>query len=377
MDTYKRWPIEIVSGSGARLEDSRGRTYLDFVAGIAVASVGHCHPRVTAAITEQAARLVHVSNLYSTGPQSELAERLAELSGGMQSFFCNSGAEAVETALKLARKWGAMNGKGARLLCTEGGFHGRTMGALSATGQMAKRAPFKPLVPGFTHVAYGDVDALKAAMDDDICALVLEVAQGEAGVVVPEPHYLASARALCDEWGALLVLDEVQTGVGRTGAWWGHQHYGVMPDVMCLAKGLAAGLPIGACLARPAVAAAFEHGDHGCTFGGGPVQCAAALATLDVIEEEGLVERAATLGARLLEELTGIFGDGVRGLGLLVGVELSVPLAQELAAEALERGLLINNATASVIRLCPPLIISDDDVTEAVQILGEAWHAIR
>jgi acetylornithine/N-succinyldiaminopimelate aminotransferase len=381
METYLRWPIEIVSGRGAYVTDANGNTYLDLVAGIAVSSLGHSHPAVVDAIRAQADRLIHVSNLYATQPQQELAARLASLSGGMQAFFCNSGAEAVECALKLARRW-AVAEKGPTatgIIATEGGFHGRTFGALAATGQPGKQAPFAPMVPGFTHVPYGDHRALSEAMTEDVAAVILEPIQGENGVIVPPDGYLGFARRLCDSYGALLILDEVQTGIGRTGTWFAHEHFGVAPDVMCLAKALGGGLPIGACLARPEVADAFQLGDHGSTFGGGPVQCASALAVLRTIEEEGLLERAAYLGERLAKELDSIFGDvaEVRGLGLLVGVEFREPIARQLCEAALKRGLLVNNATQSVLRLTPPLVISNEDIDRAIAILEEAWDEIR
>ncbi len=301
MNTYKRQPVTFVRGRGARLFDSSGRPYIDLLGGIAVASVGHSHPSVVRAIADQSASLIHVSNLFSTEPQQRLAERLHGLTG-MHSFFCNSGAEAIEASLKLARRHA--HGRGIekpRVICAQAGFHGRTMGALAATGQPAKQEPFTPMLAGFTHVPYGDETALEAAMDDDVAAILLEPIQGEAGVIVPPPGYLAKARSLCDGSGALLVLDEIQTGLGRTGRWFAHQHDDVVPDVMCLAKALAGGLPMGACLAQGDAADVLQPGHHATTFGGGPVQSAAALAVLDVIETEGLVERSAALGAEIDE----------------------------------------------------------------------------
>jgi acetylornithine/N-succinyldiaminopimelate aminotransferase len=377
MPTYKRWPIEIVSGSGCNVTDSEGRTYLDLVAGIAVASVGHSHPHVVNAIATQASQLIHVSNLYGTQPQAELAGRLAELLPGSLSFFANSGAEAIECALKLARKWGRRHkGEGAtEIVAAEGGFHGRTFGALSATGQPAKRAPFEPCVPGFTHVPYGDVEALAEAMTADTAAVLLEPIQGEAGIVVPPPDYLRAARALCDHHGALLILDEIQTGLGRTGRMFGHDGAGVAPDVVCLGKALAGGLPMSACLATEQVAVAFEPGDHATTFGGGPVQSAAALAVLDVIETERLVERAETAGTMLMEGLAKIVPEGavVRGRGLMIGIALPAPDASDLTQKALRHGLLINNATPDVLRLVPPLVIGDAEIEAALWGLEEVF----
>ena len=379
MDTYKRWPVEIASGRGAVVFAADGKPYIDLLGGIAVAATGHCHPRVVAAISEQAARLIHVSNLYATGPQRALAARLAELTGGKRAFFCNSGAEAVECALKLARKRGrGLDPAKTRIVAADGGFHGRTFGALSATGQPAKQTPFEPLVPGFTHVPYGDLDALVAALSADVAAVLLEPVQGEAGVVVPPAGYLAAARDLCRRHDALLIVDEVQTGLGRTGRWFGYEHDDVRPDVVCLAKALASGLPMGACLAEPEAAAAFEPGDHATTFGGGPVQSAAALATLDVIEEEVLVQRAALLGDRTRARLQSIFdGLAVRGKGLLIGVDLGRPLARSLAEALLEAGVLANDCTPNVLRLAPPLVIADGEMDEALTAVEKAWAGVR
>lgn len=380
MDTYRRWAVELTSGSGATLVDAQGRSYLDLVAGIAVASVGHAHPKVSAAIAEQAGRLVHVSNLYRTRPQEELAQKLADLSGGMRAFFCNSGAEAIECALKLVRKWGSTS-KGpdaTRVIAAEGSFHGRTFGALAATGQPEKQMAFRPMLEGFTHVPFGDGAALAAAMEEDVAAVLLEPIQGEAGVLVPPEGYLQTARALCDEYHSLLVLDEIQTGLGRTGRWFAHEHYGVASDVLCVAKALAAGLPMGACLAVPEVAATFGQGDHASTFGGGPVQSAAALATLDVIETEELLSRAVEAGKRLTDGLGAIFGGRgeIRGLGLLLAVELDEPSARDFVGRALERGVLVNNATESVLRFTPPLVITDQEIDRALGIIAETWDEI-
>ena len=375
MDTYKRWPVEFVSGHGAVLCDADGNEYLDLVGGIAVCSVGHAHPAVWAAIADQAGRLIHVSNLYETRPQQELAAKLAELTGGMRSFFCNSGAEAIEAALKLARKWAGPARTG--VVAATGGFHGRTFGALSATGQEAKAAPFAPLVPGFTHVPYGDASALEAAVSGDTAAVLLEPIQGEAGVVVPDDGYLRAARGLCDRAGALLILDEVQTGMGRTGAWFAYQRHGVSPDVLCLAKGLGGGLPIGACLARPEVAAAFVPGDHGSTFGGGPVQCAAALAVIDIIEREHLLERAKHIEQALGGGLALIFSDErVRGAGALLGVQLPGPLARSIAEGCFARKVLVNDPVPDVLRLAPPLVLTDDEIASALSTIQEVWDEV-
>ena len=374
MPTYKPRSIHLVTGRGATLIDDAGKSYIDLVAGIAVATVGHSHPRVVSAISEQAAALIHVSNLYGTTPQIELAERLGRIAGGRMSFFANSGAEAVECALKLARKY--HGGSRNRFIATVGGFHGRTFGALSATGQPAKQAPFEPVVPGFAHIPFGNVAALEQSITDEVAAVILEPIQGEGGVIVPPAGYLRAARALCDASGALLILDEVQTGLGRTGTWFAAQHEGVEADVICLAKALGGGLPIGTCLARPEVAGAFEPGDHASTFGGGPVQCAAAIATLDVIEHEGLLDRAIEGGGRIERALTELGRGSVRGKGMLLAFELGEPRAAALAAAALERGVLVNEVTPSAIRITPPLVISDDEIDRAVDRIAEALDAI-
>jgi predicted acetylornithine/succinylornithine family transaminase len=375
LNTYTRWPIEFSRGQGSRLFDVEGREYIDLVAGIAVTSVGHSHPRVVGAISRQAQDLIHVSNLYETSPQRHLAQRLGELSSGMSSFFCNSGAESIECALKLARKWG--DGR-SRIIAADGSFHGRTFGALAATGQPAKRLAFEPNLPGITHVPYGDIDALRSAIAADVCAVLLEPIQGEAGVVIPPTGYFAEVRHACDEAGVLLILDEVQTGLGRTGRWFAHLHEGVAPDVMCLAKALGSGLPIGACLAAPHVAGAFRPGDHASTFGGGPVVCAAALATLDVLEDEGLVERSARLGAAALDRLGKTVGDRapVRGKGLLIGIEVGDGKARTVAGRAFDRGVLVNDATPDVVRVCPALNIGEEELDGALDVVGEAIHEV-
>lgn len=380
MDVYARRAVEFVSGRGCTLVDAAGDEYLDLIAGLAVASTGHAHPDVVAAITEQASKLIHVSNLYETRPQRELADRLHELTG-MLSFFCNSGTEAIECSLKLARRYAErFRAVGpARVIACEDGFHGRTFGALAATGQPSKQRPFAPMLPGFTHVPYADLDAMSAAMDPEVAAVILEPIQGEAGVIVPPPGYLAGVRALCDEWGALLIVDEVQTGIGRTGTWFAFERAEIVPDILCLAKGLASGLPIGVCLATPKVASVLQRGDHGSTFGGGPVQAAAALATLGVIESENLVERAAAAGDRLVAGLEkSLQGDAfVRGAGLLLAVDLGAPIAGAVTDRAFERKVLVNDVTASAIRLAPPLVIEDEEIDRAVAVIGEVVHEVR
>ncbi len=374
MQTYGRAPVAFVRGEGTVLYDSDGRRYLDFLSGLAVTSLGHAHPAVADAIAEQARTLLHVSNLYYNALQPQVAERLdALIGGGGRVFFCNSGAEANECAIKLARRYGQTHGGPERfhVISAYGSFHGRTLTTLAATGQPQKQETFQPLPVGFHQVAFGDVDALAAAMDERVCAVLLEPVQGEGGVQPAPPGYLEAVRALCDEREALLVMDEVQTGLGRTGAWFGFQHSGVRPDVVAMAKALGNGMPIGACWARAEVAAAFRPGDHATTFGGQPLAAAAARATLAVMEAEDVPARAAGAGKRLVDALREVPGvAGVRGAGLLIAAELDGLEAKPVADECLRRGLVCNAVTATALRLAPPLLVSDDEIAEAVTILA-------
>jgi predicted acetylornithine/succinylornithine family transaminase len=385
MPVYGRQPVVFVRGEGVRLWDADGNEYLDFVAGIAVMSVGHSHPAVVEAIRSQAGMLAHVSNLYYTEPQVLLARRLHELLGWGKAFFANSGAEANECAVKLARRWQRERGRPERagLVAALGSFHGRTVATLAATGHPAKHEPFAPLPPELVHhVPLNDADALGSALDAGIGGLLLEVVQGEGGINIATPEYLKAARELCDERGALLIFDEVQTGLGRTGRWFGFQHAGVTPDVVTLAKALGGGLPIGACIAREEIADAFKPGDHATTFGGGPVPCAAALAVLDVIERDDLVGNSEKMGellvARLREALDGSPAvEEVRGVGLLVGIELAGDFSRDVVDACREKGLLVNNVRPDMIRLSPPLIVSADDVERAVGILSSVFEDLR
>jgi len=378
MPVYGRQPVAFARGAGSTLWDTNGTEYLDFVAGIAVMSVGHSHPKVVEAIRTQAGLLTHVSNLYYTEPQVLLAGRLHDLLGWGKVFFANSGAEANECAVKLARRWQREQGRPGRagLVAALGSFHGRTVATLAATGQPAKHEPFAPMPPELVHhVPLNDEEALGGALDDGIGALLLEVVQGEGGINPATPEYLKAARELCDDRGILLIFDEVQTGLGRTGRWFGFQHSGVTPDVVTLAKALGGGLPIGACVAREDVAEAFRPGDHATTFGGGPVPCAAALAVLDVISTEGLVENSARMGELLVAKLRDGLASApavkdVRGVGLLVGVELSGEYSRDVVDACRERGLLVNNVRPDMIRLSPPLIVTADEVERAVAILA-------
>jgi len=369
MATYDRFPVTFVRGEGTRLWGDDGREYLDFAAGIAVAQIGHAHPRWVQAVAAQAARLAHVSNLFSTEPQVELARRLVGLLGWGRAFLANSGAEANEAALKLVRK---ATGR-PRVVAATGGFHGRTFATLAATGYPEKHVPFEPLPREFAHVPFGDPEELAAAVDDRTAAVLLEPVQGEGGVVPAPEGYLAAAREACDAVGALLVLDEVQTGAGRCGAWFAHHLDGVRPDVVTLAKGLAGGLPIGVCIATEETA--FGAGDHASTFGGGPIPCAAAVAVLDVIEEEGLLERARGMGERLLDSLREVAGPAVevRGRGLLVGVELPPEIgSRDVVMAALRGGLVLTQAGRNTVRFTPPLTVTAEDVDAAARMFESA-----
>jgi acetylornithine/N-succinyldiaminopimelate aminotransferase len=360
MPTYVRNPVEFVRGEGTRLWDDEGNEYLDFLTGISVAQLGHCHPRVVEAVREQAGRLMHVGNLFYTEPGMRLAKRLSDLSLGGRVFLCNSGAEAIECALKLARKRRAGGG----FVVMEGGFHGRTMGALSATPQESKQAPFAPLVPGFTVVPRNDADALAGAVSEQTAAVLLEPIQGESGIHPTEPEVLHAAREACDEHGALLIFDEIQCGMGRTGSLWAHEQLGVTPDVMTVAKGLGGGLPVGGCVTNPAAAEVLGPGDHGSTFAGGPVIAAAANAVLDVVTAGGFLDTVRGRGDRLAGGLRGI-GLELRGAGLMVGFDL--PDAPDVARRLLlEQRLVVHATGPETIRMLPPLTVSGAEIDDAV-----------
>ena len=370
MDNYGTPTIALVSGDGAVVTDADGRSYVDLLGGIAVNVLGHRHPAVIEAVTHQLNTLGHTSNLYATEPGVALAEALvAHLGGDAEArvLFCNSGTEANEIAFKIARLTGR-----SRLVAAEGGFHGRTMGSLALTGQPSKRAPFEPLPGDVTHVPYGDVDALARVVDSGTAAVFLEPIMGEGGVVTPPPGYLAAARKITAEHGALLVLDEVQTGVGRTGSFYAHRHDGVTPDVVTLAKGLGGGLPIGACLAIGPAAGLLTPGLHGSTFGGNPVCTAAALAVLKTLADDDLIARADVLGKSLrhgVEALGHPLVDHVRGRGLLRGIVLTAPQAKTVEAAAREAGFLVNAATPEVVRLAPPLVVTEAQIEAFVTAL--------
>ena len=375
MTTYGRLPVTFTHGDGAWLWDTDGKRYLDAVAGVAVNGLGHAHPRLVKAISEQAARLIHVSNLYQVAEQEALADHLCALSGLDAAFFCNSGAEANEAAIKLARLHAHNRGiHDPAIIVMERSFHGRTMATLTATGNPKAQAGFEPLVPGFIRVPYDDLEAVRrvAAEHANVVAILVEPIQGEGGIRVPAPlpTYLQGLRELCDAHGWLLMLDEVQTGIGRTGRWFGFQHTPVLPDVLTLAKGLGSGVPVGAIVARGAAATTFTPGKHGSTFGGNPLACVAALTTLQVMADDQLLAHAQNLGAWIVEafreRIGGLAGvKQVRGLGLMIGIELDRPCG-ELVKTALARGMLINVTQDSVIRLVPPLVLTADDARELV-----------
>lgn len=385
MPTYARLPVRFSHGEGAWLVDVEGERYLDALSGIAVCGLGHAHHAVTKAVSEQASRLVHTSNLYAIANQERLAEMLVELAGMDSVFFGNSGAEANEAAIKIARAFGHSRGiEAPKIAVCEGSFHGRTLATLSATGNPKVHAGFEPLVQGFVRFPYDDVEALDAiaARHTDVVAVLVEPILGEGGVVVPHDDFLPRLRALCRDRDWLLMLDEIQTGMGRTGRWFAHQHSDVVPDVMTLAKALGNGVPIGACLARGRAAAMLGPGSHGSTFGGNALACAAALAVLDTMQTQGLVGQARDKGERLMRRLVEALRGlncvrEVRGKGLMVGIELDRPCT-ELVGRALDRHLLINVTADKVIRLLPPLIVDDDEIDTIVSTLRELiaeWNA--
>ena len=374
LPTYGTPRLTLVRGEGATVWDDDGRAYVDLVAGIATNVLGHAHPAVVAAVTRQIGTLGHVSNLYAHPTVVTLAERLLALLGrDGRVFFCNSGAEANEAALKMSRRTGRTG-----IVAAEGGFHGRTMGALAVTGQPAKREPFLPLPGDVTFVPYGDAEALESAVDASTAAVILEPVQGEIGVVPAPEGYLSTARCATADAGALLVLDEVQTGIGRTGAWFDHQSVGVTPDVVTLAKGLGGGLPLGACIALGDTAGLLSPGQHGTTFGGNPVACAASLAVLDTVAADGLLERAKDLGQRLAEGIRRsdpLVGE-VRGRGLLLAMVLVAPVARQLEQAMLDRGFLVNAVSESVVRLAPPLVLTDQQADAFLEALPQSLRAV-
>ncbi|MEO7743992.1 MAG: aspartate aminotransferase family protein [Usitatibacter sp.] len=375
MQTYAPQPVAFERGDGAWLWDTEGRKYLDALAGIAVNGLGHAHPRLTRAIAEQAAKLIHTSNLFRVVEQEELAARLCALAGMDNAFFTNSGAESNECAIKLARLHGHQRGiENATIVVMEKAWHGRTLATLSATGSRKAQAGFEPLMGGFVRVPYNDLEAIeRVASNGSIVAVLMEVLQGEGGIHVASAEYLQKLRQICDQKQWLLMIDEVQSGIGRTGKWFAHQWAGIIPDVMSLAKGIGSGVPMGACLARGTAAKVFKPGNHGTTFGGGPLVCVAGLTTLDVIEKDGLLDHAARMGeliqGELRRQLAGVSGvKEVRGMGLMIGVELDRPCA-DIVNRALAAGMVTNVTADKVIRLLPPLVIKEEEARQLVAIL--------
>ena len=384
MNTYMRQPVTFTKGEGVWLWDTTGEKYLDALAGVAVNGLGHAHPKLVAAISEQAAKLIHVSNIYQIAEQDALADKLCAISGMDKVFFCNSGCEANEASIKLARLYGHNKGiSSPEIIVMDKSFHGRTMATLSATGNRKVQAGFEPLVSGFIRVPYDDVDAVKqvASSNPNVVAILVEPVQGEGGINIPKDSsaYLETLRQICDAHGWLLMVDEVQTGIGRTGTWFAFQHTAIMPDVMSLAKGLGSGVPIGACLARGKAAEVFVYGKHGSTFGGNPLACAAGLATLAAIEDEGLCAHAEKMGELIKLGFQTAFADTpavkvVRNAGLMIGIELDRPCG-ELVKMALAAKLLINVTADKVVRLLPPLVITQDEAQELVKRLSDVIKA--
>ncbi len=373
--TFSRQPVTFVRGEGARVWDSTGREYLDFVAGIAVNILGHCHPAVVNAICDQAKQLIHVSNLYVNTRQVELAELLYEKSGGMRAFFSNSGAEAVEGAIKLARKFGRVHRNGAyEVISMHRSFHGRTLATTSATGQIKYQETWLPLADGFKQVHFNDLDELKAATSEKTVGVLLEPVQGEGGIYPADKAYLQGVRQWCDEQKLVLIADEVQAGMGRTGKFFSWEHYDIQPDIVTMAKGLAGGVPIGAMLAAPR-ADLFGPGDHGTTFGGNPLASAAGVATIRTIDEQHLIENAANVGGYVKERLEQLHKKhaplvtGVRGIGLMNAIDLNADLVPDILKRALDHGLLLGSAGANIIRILPPLVLTAAEVDEGIQIL--------
>jgi predicted acetylornithine/succinylornithine family transaminase len=375
IDTYgKQRTLAFVKGEGSRVWDADGKVYLDFLSGLAVNGLGHCHPKVVDAIKRQAETLLHVSNLYYIEPQVMLAERLIQNSFAAKCFFCNSGAEANEAAIKLARKWGNTEGNGPGIVTFKDSFHGRTVATITATGQEKFQRCFHPLVEGFKYASLNDLQSIEAAMDDGTCAIMLELIQAEGGVNVASGEFVEGVRKLCDKRNLLLILDEVQTGMGRTGRLFSYEHYDIEPDIISLAKSLGGGVPIGAMLAGPKVADVFQPGDHASTFGGNPLASAAACATVEVMTGEGFLENVRRLSERLFAGMETIaekhgFIKEVRGLGMLMGIEFESPV-KAVVGGCIERGLIVGTAGENVLRLLPPLNTTDEEIDEALNIIG-------
>lgn len=379
-DLYKRFPITLTKGRGVFVYDDKGKEYLDALAGIAVNSLGHCHPNIVEAIQQQANQLIHISNLYYNEPQSKLAELLVKVSGLDRTFFCNSGAEAVEGSIKLARKYGKIHKKNGPIFSMENAFHGRTLGTI-AMGKEKYQKGFAPIPQGFDHAPFNDIKALKAKVNDDTVAVIIEPVQGEGGVHPADKSYLKQVRELCDRHNVLLILDEVQCGIARTGSMFAYQQYGIKPDIVASAKALGGGFPIGAVIAREEVASAFEYGEHGTTYGGNPLACAAAYASLSTIVEEDIAAQAKEKGEYTMQKLRSLAQNWdaiktVRGMGLMIGVELNFE-GKEVVGEMLKRGVLSNCASDTVIRLLPPLIITKEQIDTLIDVLVESIKKVE
>lgn len=381
LPTFRRYPLAFKKGNGSRMWDMEGNEYIDVLAGIAVNSLGHAHPRVTEAIARQAAELIHISNFYLSEPQVKLAKKLADLSGLQRVFFGNSGAEAAEGAIKIARKYASKSGRGGTIIAMQNAFHGRTLTTVAATGKKAMMKGFDPIPAGFIHVPFNDLDAIKQNLTNDIAGIMLEPIQGEGGINVAEAGYLTALRELCDEQNLVLIFDEIQCGMGRTGKMFAWEHYGVKPDVMTLAKALGSGVPIGAVLASEKMGSAIEWGDHGTTFGGNPLACAAAIATIEVIEEENLMRQAVEKGKWISEQINRAKADfpeivEIRGKGLMLGIELTKE-AKPIVVSMMERKVLANATAGNVVRLLPALNIAMEDLKTTMDVLFESIKANR
>ncbi len=381
LPTFKRYPIALEKGLGSRVWDVEGNEYIDALAGIAVTNIGHAHPKLVNAIANQAVQLIHISNFYVSIPQMELVKKLADLSGLERVFLGNSGAEAAEGAIKIARKYGHKNGRGGKILNMKNAFHGRTLATVAATGKKAMMQGFDPIPTGFQHIPFNDFEALKEAVTEDVGGIMMEVVQGEGGIIPAETSYLRKVREFCDQHKIALIFDEIQTGIGRTGKMFAHEHYGVHPDIMTLAKGLAGGVPIGAVLAKEHVAQAIDWGDHGTTFGGNPLACQAALTVIDVVEKEGLLAEASANGQWLrsaIEDKKAEFPEieEVRGYGLMIGIQVAVD-PKPVVFEMMKKRVLANATAGNVIRLVPPLNIPKEDLQKVMDVMFDCIESQR
>lgn len=379
LPTFNRLPLVFEKGEGARIWDVDGKEYIDALAGIAVNNLGHCHPEVVKAIQEQAATLMHISNFYLSKPQAELAQLLTSLSGLSRAFFSNSGAESVEGAIKLARKYAHKHGRGGTVIAMDHSFHGRTLATLAATGKAGMRDGFEPIPEGFMHVPFNDLEAVKSAITDDIAAIIIEPIQGEGGVNIADQQYMKALRALCDDQNIVLIFDEIQCGIGRTGKMFAKEHFDVQPDIMTLAKGIGNGVPMGAILCQEKIADAIKFGDHGTTFGGNPLVCAAALATLKVIKEPAFLAEVVRKGQLIKDKVKAQNHPDVqeiKGLGLMIGIVFDYE-TKPIVVDMMENGVLANATAGNVLRLVPPLIISDEDINAVIEAIFSSVNSIK